>query len=166
MATPPPVDIRGLILSIIDKYKASPNSLQTGVVLRDVKQRLGGIGGPEHDLAILSIWNDLFRTGYLGWGLNIDNAEPPFFHITPTGSRALLALGRDPGNPAGYLAHVRSMGTLGPVADSYLEALGCYCNGLHKAAAVMLGAASESIVLCWTFVTPSSESSDLQVLER
>lgn len=31
--------------------------------------------------AILTCWHDLFREGELSWGLNLDNPDPPFFHI-------------------------------------------------------------------------------------
>lgn len=40
------------------------------------------------------------------------------------------------------------MGTLNPVAESYLkEAVSCYVGGLHKASAVMVGATAESLIL-------------------
>lgn len=57
-------------------------------------------------------------------------------------------LARDPGNPSGYLRHLQSLAALNPIADSYLrEGLACFEAGLYKAAAVMIGAASESVVL-------------------
>ena len=31
--------------------------------------------------AILTCWHDLFREGSLSWGYNLDNPDPPFFHI-------------------------------------------------------------------------------------
>ena len=31
--------------------------------------------------AILTCWHDLFRDGALSWGYDLDNPDPPFFHI-------------------------------------------------------------------------------------
>ena len=31
--------------------------------------------------AILTCWHDLFREGTLSWGYDLDNPDPPFFHI-------------------------------------------------------------------------------------
>jgi hypothetical protein len=105
-----------------------------------------------HDLAaqqaILTQWHELMRTGYFAWGQNFSNPDPPFFHFTDRGGRAVERLTRDPGNPMGYLQHLSGMAALNPVADSYLrEALGCFVAGLHKAAAVMIGATAESLIL-------------------
>ena len=98
--------------------------------------------------ALLTQWHDLMRTGYFAWGFNLGNPNPPFFHSTERGRRALERLSRDPANPAGYLAHLRSVGHLNPVAHSYLtEGLDCYGSGFYKAAAVMIGAASESLII-------------------
>lgn len=123
-------------------------SLQSGLVLSETAKRLGITRNADLELALLTLWNDLFRTGYLSWGFNLNNPDPPFFHISDPGRRALARLSRDPGNPAGYLAHLYSAAKLNAVAQSYLgEALACFAAGLHKAAAVMLGAAAESIIL-------------------
>lgn len=97
---------------------------------------------------ILSEWYSLFATGHLSWGHNIGNPNPPFFHVTARGRSALEILSRDPSNPRGYLEHVKTVASLNTVAWSYLdEALKCYVGGHYKAAAVMLGGASESLVL-------------------
>ena len=54
----------------------------------------------------------------------------------------------DPSNPTGYLKHLEARTKINIVTRSYLvEALNCYVVGLFKAAAVMVGAAAESIVL-------------------
>jgi hypothetical protein len=150
MPTPPTADIRETLLKVVDDLQKDPtqSSLQQGLVLKEAAKRLGCRRNAESELAILSLWSDLFRTGYLAWGFNLDNPNPPFFHITESGRRALERLSRDPGNPAGYLAHINSIANLNVVARSYLnEGLACFGAGLHKAAAVMLGAASESMIL-------------------
>lgn len=145
--------IREVLLTVVHemlpRHPNDASSLQQANVLNEVHKRLalGPFGDYDTELAILTAWGDLFRTGYLGWGFNITNPNPPFFHLTGRGRRALERLSRDPGNPAGYIAHLKANATLNPVASSYLdEALECFSAGLHKAAAVMLGAASECMI--------------------
>ena len=112
-------------------------------------RKLGANGNPDFERAILTQWHDLFRTGLLAWGLNLSNPNPPFFHLTDRGRRALANVTRDPSNPAGYIRHLSSIATLDPIATSYLtEGLDCYVDGLFKAAAVMIGCAAESVILC------------------
>lgn len=146
-----PADIRETLLKVVHDMQPKgrlDGSLQQGSVLNEAARRLNINHNAEQELAVLTLWGDLFRTGYLAWGFNLSNPNPPFFHITDRGRRALERLSRDPGNPAGYLAHLYSIAVLNPVAQSYLnEGLACFSAGLHKAAAVMLGAASESMIL-------------------
>jgi hypothetical protein len=107
--------------------------LSQNSVLNAATRRLGR----GNDEAMLTQWGELFRTGLLAWGLNLSNPNPPFFHLTDTGRRALAHLTRDPSNPDGYLRHLASMTTVNDVAMSYLrEGLDCYVAGLYKAAAV------------------------------
>ena len=58
---------------------------QQKAVLDDVASEFGGNMHTSLDFdlqqAILTCWYDLFREGTLSWGLNLDNADPPFFHI-------------------------------------------------------------------------------------
>jgi hypothetical protein len=152
MTATPRENIRELLLQIVNERQPKngrpDGSLQQGAILREAASRLNIVNDPDLELAVLSLWNGLFQTGYLAWGMNLSNPDPPFFHITERGKHGLARLSRDPGNPVGYQAHVTSLGQLNSVAASYLsEALACYVAALHKAAAVMLGAASESIVL-------------------
>ena len=143
------LDLRAVLLQVIhDKCPKGPIDapLTQGSVLEETAIRVG-----RHDQmyeeAILTTWHDLFRTGYLGWGKNLANPNPPFFHITASGRRALASIGRDPANPGGYLKHLYSIATLQPIAKSYLEeGLECFVAGLYKAAAVMVGASSESLI--------------------
>jgi hypothetical protein len=120
-------------------------SLQQGSILQAVSMRLDR----EFDeQAILTQWGELFRTGLLAWGMNLNNPNAPFFHLTVRGRQALANVSRDPSNPAGYLRHLNSIASLDAVSHSYLtEGLDCYVAGLHKAAAVMVGASAESVIL-------------------
>jgi hypothetical protein len=97
---------------------------------------------------VLTEWSELFRTGYLAWGFNAENPSPPFCHVTERGGQALENLIRDPSNPNGYLLHLDSKAQINDISMSYLkEGLECYVATLYKSAAVMIGAASESIIL-------------------
>jgi hypothetical protein len=150
MATEPTVNIRGVLLETINEIIRSGGSPQTHSVLQAVRQK---INVPHHghpiELAILTQWNELFRTGLLAWGMNLSNPEPPFCHVTESGKRALANASRDPSNPEGYLQHLLAQKVaLSRVTRSYLtEGLDCYVAGFFKAAAVMVGAAAESMLL-------------------
>jgi hypothetical protein len=144
------MDIRNTLLTVIAEQ--TPNdkidaSLQTNSVLGEVSNRLNAYNNQEIELAILTQWHDLFRTGYLAWGFNLANPNPPFFHLTSQGRNALANVGRDPANPEGYLKYLYSVSELNPISRSYLEeGLNCYVSALYKSAAVMVGAASEALI--------------------
>lgn len=144
-------DIRAVILQVIkDQHPKGQTdaSLQQDSVLEETKRRLGITHDITKEQAILTTWHDLFRTGYLAWGKDITNPNPPFSHVTESGRRTLASLSRDPSNPAGYLQHLASIAKLNSIATSYLtEGLECYVAGLYKATAVMVGGATESIIL-------------------
>lgn len=146
------LDIRATILQVLEQQIPKDGridfSLQQNGVLVEVLNRLSEVRNPELELAILTQWHDLYRTGYLSWGFDIRHPNPPHFYPTERGRRALAQLSRDPGNPDGYLKHLSANAVLNPIADSYLrEGLACFVADLHKAAAVMIGAAAESLIL-------------------
>lgn len=151
MPKPTPQEIRQLLLEGIQAAQPRTpldGSLQQNTVLRQISQRLNIVNDIELEQIVLSEWFGLFNTGYLSWGHNLNNPDPPFCHVTARGKSALESLSRDPGNPAGYLAYLNSLAPLSQVAMSYLtEGLNCYVGGHYKAAAVMIGAAAESMVL-------------------
>jgi hypothetical protein len=153
MALPTAPGLREALLQAIKAnepqgpYDHKP-TLQQVSVLETAAIELGIRQNPELEEALLTQWQELFRTGLLAWGLNLANPNPPFFHLTERGRRALSNATRDPSNPAGYLRHLTSVATLEPIAMSYLtEGLDCYVDGLFKAAAVMIGCAAESLIL-------------------
>jgi hypothetical protein len=151
MTHPVQPSIREVLLAEIkiqEPRDFSGQTLQQNSVLSATARKLGVNQSPDLEQAILTQWGELFRMGLLAWGLNLANPNPPFFHLTERGRQALQNATRDPSNPAGYLRHLASIATLEPVAMSYLtEGLECYVAGLFKAAAVMIGAAAESVIL-------------------
>ena len=62
-----------------------PGDAQQRPVLDEVAMEFGGSMYTTLDLdkqqAILTCWHDLFRDGTLSWGYDLDNPDPPFFHI-------------------------------------------------------------------------------------
>ncbi|BBI99514.1 hypothetical protein FGKAn22_12070 [Ferrigenium kumadai] len=151
MTPPTALNIRETLLRAIEEQSPrSPidSSLQSGSILQAAARALGAAFNTELEQALLTQWHELFRTGYLAWGFNIANPNPPFCHVTDRGRAALERLSHDPANPSGYLRHLNSAAHLNPVATSYIsEALDCYVSSSHKAAAVMVGAAAESLVI-------------------
>jgi len=148
-----PIDgerIRRTVLEVVSGHPVT-SPLQAATVLSESVRRLradGGFAGLQQEQALLTFFGDLFRIGYLAWGYNVSNPGPPFCHITERGRGALAKLSRDPSNPDGYLAHLRSVAPMPAVTESYVrEALSTYSAGCFKAAAVMIGVAAESVVL-------------------
>jgi hypothetical protein len=152
MAQAPERSIREVLLETVQKQheKLKGGSLQQMTVLNAVAEILvPHHGNPALEEAILTQWNDLFRTGLLSWGFNLMNPNPPHLHLTDIGRKALENATRDPSNPDGYLRHLKHLTpVLNPIATSYVtEALDCYVAGLFRAAAVMVGAAAEIVIL-------------------
>ncbi len=140
-------EMRAVLLDIV-RQRADSHTLQAGAVIGEAAERLGIRNDLRQEQALLTFWSDLFRTGYLAWGYNLSNIDPPFCHITEQGRRALANFSRDPANPAGYMSYLDSRVTLNPISASYVkEALATYNAGQFKAAAVMVGAAAEATVL-------------------
>lgn len=141
--------VRRVLLEVVETIsKDNMTSLQSGVILRTAAKQLDAYRDQQLQEALLTCLHDLFRTGYLAWGHDLNNSDPPFCHLTTQGRLALQHLSRDPANPDGYLAHLTNQVVLNPIAKSYVdEALKTYITDCYKATAVMIGAASESIVL-------------------
>jgi hypothetical protein len=57
---------------------------------------------PNEQTLVIESFYELFQIGHLSWGWNRANSEPPSFHVTSQGLRALQNLSRDPSNPTGY----------------------------------------------------------------
>ena len=142
--------IRTVVLEVIEALlkEYGNGNLQPGAVLQRAASRLGRPRDLPDEQALLASFYDLFRSGYLSWGTNLANPDPPFCHVTALGRRALAQHSRDPANPDGYMAHLRSQGAVGPVGESYIrEARNTFNTACFKATAVMVGAAAEGLVL-------------------
>jgi len=65
--------------------RRGPGYSQQRPVLDEITSAAGGSIYTRLDLdlqqAILTCWHDLFREGTLSWGYDLDNPDPPFFHV-------------------------------------------------------------------------------------
>lgn len=139
-------DLRRTLLEIVEERERQ-GTLQAAGIMQDLRTKLGSGAAPDMQRAALVTWNDLFRTGLLAWGSDLSNPSPPFFHITATGRRTLQNLSRDPYNPEGYFAALSGIEKY-PIAASYVrEAVSAFVMGLPRAAAVLVGAATEDLIL-------------------
>ena len=145
------IDIRSCLLQVIAERtpkRPTDGALQSRGVLEETRSRLNGGRDIILEQAILAAFQDLFRTGHLSWGYDFCNPDPPFFHITSQGRKALEIVGRDPANPDGYFRCLLEKVIINPISESYLrEGVACFNQDLLKAAAVMVGGASESLAL-------------------
>jgi len=141
--------IKEVLLEVVNEFsKIGPGYFQTNPILDEAAKRLNIRRKQELEQALLTFWYDLFREGQLAWGHNLDSPDAPFCHLTEKGRITLQNISRDPANPDGYLAHLKKATTLNPIAESYItEALKTYNSNCFKATAVMVGCASESLIL-------------------
>ena len=146
--------IRSTLLEVVDEHHRRIGSasgyatIQQGSILQEVVVRLGNRLTQDEGQALLTAWYDLFRTGHISWGYDLNNPNPPFCHVTKQGRRALEHLSRDPWNPDGYISHLASRARPNSIAFSYVqEALRTYNANCFRATAVMIGAAAESMAL-------------------
>lgn len=117
-------------------------------VIQQAAERLGRFGDQCGGRLLMDAYDDLYRSGIVGNGLDMSNLDPPWAHLTEHGAVSLKNLDRDPVNPAGYLTVIDSFVKDQPISLSYLvEALDTYNKGSVKAAAVMLGCAAEALTL-------------------
>ena len=144
-----PFDFRAVLLQVVaDQQQMRTGGLNQTGILHEATQRFKPRLTPQEEQALLTAWYDLFRSGHLSWGYNLNNPDPPFCHVTEQGRRTLAQINRDPSNPDGYLAYLSSRATLNSLAAAYVgEAIGTYNTNHFRAAAVMIGVASESMAL-------------------
>lgn len=134
--------------ALLKAMKSQPrNYSNPKQILEETGNQLGAEKNTDLQRAILFEWQRLFTNGIAAWGVDFNNCDPPFFHLTDLGNKALGNISRDPANPDGYMRHLKTI-LSNPIAESYaLEALDTFSKNCFKATAVMIGVAAESIVL-------------------
>jgi len=76
-------DLHYLVLQVAGELlRKGPGWAQQSAVLSEVARRVpNGANDERIQQRILTAWHDLFRTGLLSWGYNIDNPDAPFYHV-------------------------------------------------------------------------------------
>ena len=75
-------EIQETLLAIAEDFtRQGPGFAQESVVLREAADRLKIKRDLPEQQRLLNVWHDLFRTGKLYWGYDIDNPGQPFFHF-------------------------------------------------------------------------------------
>ena len=143
--------IKIVLCQIIDRVNNRGGTLQSVTTLQEALNRIcNEYGGQrsQNEKVLSRVWNDLYRNGDIIPGTGISELSPSFFQVTDKGNEAFEYLNRDPGNPQGYLEHLSEKTEIDNITESYLdEALQTYNANCFKAAAVMLGCASERLIL-------------------
>ena len=106
------------------------------------------LSGTDRERIRQLFW-EFFVQGIVVIGRDDQNAVWPWYTITEWGKKVLEAGEVVPHDPVGYIERVRSENpNLDPVMEFYLqESLQCFLTGTYNACAVMLGVASEKLIL-------------------
>lgn len=116
--------IKTALLEVIEGFqKGGPGQFQQGSILQQTANNLGISRNVEKEQMLLTVWADLFRTGYLAWGYDLNNTNPPFCHVTSNGRDLLKHLSVDPFNSDGYLSNLSNIQNLNQIAKSYIEVI-------------------------------------------
>jgi hypothetical protein len=104
--------------------------------------------GPEAELVRQAYWDCVVK-GLIVPGMNDSNPGWPWFRVTAQGRPSIEAGSPQPYDRDGFIQHFRkAVPGADPIVDGYLvEAVISFNAGCYRAAAVMLGVASEQIVL-------------------
>ena len=142
-------DVRKALLETVKQAAAGQDGgLSREYVIKQAVAALGQRHNTTTERHAMDAWDDLYRTGIVGYGSDLTNLGFGWAHLTEYGAGAVAELNRDPSNPAGYRAVVEPHLKDEPIARSYLgEALDTYNKGTFKASAVMLGCAAEALNL-------------------
>lgn len=116
------------------------------------------------ELVRQAMWG-LLAKGILVFGLNETNPNWPWYRLTEFGKDVVKATAPQPYDPDGFIAYFRrNTGAVDPTVEAYLiEAVRTYNSGCNRAAAVMLGGASEKmlLVLCDAFEAAINDATKL-----
>lgn len=140
-------ELRPLTLETLKRIQGN-NNLQTKIIIIEVENyaKSKGLNFTREDKdKVLHIVSELITQGILGWGLNYDNAEPPFLHISEYGKIVIESGKQQPYDPEGYLTYLKSqIPSVDDIIVTYItEAVQTLRTNNVLSAAVMLGVASE-----------------------
>jgi len=87
--------IKGTLFQVIRECSSSNLDFGTGTILEKAARELEIQDNPGLEQELLDYYYDLFRSGYLAWGSNVNNCDPPYIHVTSQGKKALEDLSRE-----------------------------------------------------------------------
>jgi hypothetical protein len=124
-----------------------PTAQQRGIEV-EWNNAEGALAGMD-SVTVRAALSELEKAGLIVWGLSAIQAAPPHFQLTEFGVQCLREGRINPYDPEGYLsALVARVPALDPTARAYLEeALECLRRSCYRACAVMLGGASERVMM-------------------
>jgi hypothetical protein len=115
-------------------------------ILLNAFEALGKFGDEHGGQLLMDAYDDLFVQRVISNGGNRANIDQDRGHLTEHGQATVDELDRDPANQGAYARLVEPHLVDQPIALSYLrEAVATYNHGHYKAAAVLLGCASEAL---------------------
>ena len=145
--------IRQIVLeSFRDEEKTSEGNIGIDAMIDRIAEKID----PEHTAmwnaarsGIVACVNELLHNATLGLGNNVSGSWTfGSCHFTEQGKKTLEHLSRDPINQSGYLAYLDKEVSLDQTTRGYVEeAIRTYYACCYKAAAILIGAAVENLVL-------------------
>jgi hypothetical protein len=133
-----------------EKKRLSPPPTQFGggVQVEHNEEFLDSFRGELQEFVRQAMWECLVK-GILIFGSNVQYPNWPSYRLTHFGKQALSQRPPQPYDPDNFIKYFREhCEEVDPVVYDYLvEAVNCFNSGCHKAAAVMLGCASEKLIL-------------------
>ena len=125
-------DVRKALLAVIRQHAdgGRDRCFSREYVITQTVQTLG----QRHDTTtvrrVMDAWDDLYRAGIVGYGMDMANLGFGWSHFTEYGTEAVRDLDRDPSNPAAYRKLVETHLKDEPLARAYLdESLATYNQG-------------------------------------
>jgi hypothetical protein len=110
---------------------------------------LGAVGASKLYLVVQQILWQLLPQGVIVWGQDATNHGYPFYRVTEYGQQVLAATTPQPYDPDGFLTEFDRLvpNADAVVRDYLLEAVHAFNSNCPRAAAVLVGCASEKTVL-------------------
>ncbi len=140
-------ELRVLTLEALKEFGPESN-LQTPILINTVEKIAtdrGVLFSNEDKDKLVHVISELIIEHVIGWGLNYNNAMPPYMHVTEYGRNVIADTTIQPYDPDGYLANLKTeVPNIDDIIIVYItEALQTLRRNNILSAAVMTGVASE-----------------------
>lgn len=136
--------------AMLERIAISSSGGRTGFPVDEIMQAMkAAVGKDVTYLDVWTCWHDLLRGGLLVQSYpELSHTKVGEYFLTEPGKNAAQNASRDPINSNGYLAYLDHEVKIDAVTRGYVEeALNTYRACCYKATAVMIGAATEKLVL-------------------